>query len=119
MKLDERKDMIVDALLREWGRWRRMEMTHAGAPRKHPQGSSWHQLMKRKQSDGKDVSDADYVDPQPDEEMCIAIHRAYERIKDQRTGYHVVLRDYYVDGTGWPPPKLLRHARYLIWMNGG
>lgn len=45
MKLTPRKDAIVDAMLREWGRWRRVDMGSAGAPRKHAQGSSWQSLV--------------------------------------------------------------------------
>ena len=116
MKLSQRMDDVIDALLREWGRWRRLEMTHAGAPRKHPQGSSWQSMVSKDK--GAEINDPDYIDPEPDEQICLAMQRAYDRLKSLHTGYEVVIRDYYVDGRGWPPRPLLRHARYLMWSCG-
>lgn len=115
MKLAPEKDSAIDALLHEWGRWRRLELTLAGAPRKHATGSAWQRSIDKDQ-DWEEI--AEQIDAEPDEAACTCVHQAYEALKASGSGYHAVIRDWYVDGVGWPPLPLLRHARYLMWKFG-
>lgn len=114
MRLKENDDHALDMALREWGRWRRAELATV-APRNPLRGASWQRQMK----DEKEWEEiAHEIDHEPDPVLCQRVQLAYERLKRYDTGYETVIRDYYVDELGWPPAKLLNHARYLMWKHG-
>lgn len=114
MQLKESHDAALDSMLKEWGRWRRRDVAEA-APRNPLRGASWQRQI-RDEDEWDEI--AHRIDAEPDQADCERTQEAYERLKREDTGYEVVIRDYYVDETGWPPKKLLRHARYLMWKNG-
>ena len=114
MQLKPAHDEHLDAQLAEWGRWRRQELAEV-APRNPLKGASW----QRQISDREEWEEIGHrLDSAPDEETCLRIQRAYEELKRHKTGFEIVIRDVYVDGLGWPPLRLLRCARYLMWKYG-
>ena len=111
---DEKMLHRIHEALKEWGRWRRNELADV-APRNPLRGASWQRQIR----DEKEWAElAHEIDREPDESLCIHVQAAYERLKAQDTGFEVVIRDYYVDGLGWPPKPLLNHALYLMWKHG-